>query len=112
MCYCIIQAMNHINQQKALHMLAQRIREAREEANLSQATLAEKVGVSDKAISSYEKGRSIPPFENLKRIAESTNRPLTYFTDESAVESLIATKLTTIEKELAAIKKLLTDRKK
>ncbi len=104
--------MNHIDQEKALQILAKRIREAREEANLSQATLAKHIGVSDKAISSYEKGRSIPPFENLKKIAESTNRPLTYFTDESAVESLIATKLTTIEKELAEIKKLLIDREK
>lgn len=103
--------MNHIDEQKALQTLAKRIREAREEANLSQATLAHHIGVSDKAISSYEKGRSIPAFENLKKIAETTNRPLTYFTDESAVESLIATKLTNIEKELAAIKKLLADRK-
>ncbi len=104
--------MNQIDQQKALQLLAKRIREAREQANLSQATLAKNIGVSDKAISSYEKGRSVPPFENLKKIAEQTNRPLTYFTDESAVESIIATKLATIEQELAAIKKLLTDREK
>lgn len=96
-----------MNQQKALHILAKRIREAREEANLSQVTLAKSIGVSDKAISSYEKGRSIPPFEKLQKIAETTDHPLTYFTDESATEELIVTKLATIEKELAAIKKLL-----
>lgn len=102
--------MNSPQQQKALHVLAKRIREAREGAQLSQATLAKNIGVSDKAISSYEKGRSTPPFEKLQKIAEQTAQPLTYFTDEAAIESLIAAKLTTIEHQLQEIKELLRDR--
>jgi len=96
--------------QKALQVLAKRIHEAREEAQLSQASLAKSIGVSDKAISSYEKGRSTPPFEKLQKIAEITSRPLTFFTDEAALDSLIAAKLTTIEQQLQEIKELLRKR--
>lgn len=87
--------------------IAKRIRQAREEAHLSQEELAQAVGVSDKSISAYEKSRSIPPVNKLKKIAESTHHPLNYFTDENIDEATIAAKLESIEKQLLEVKKLL-----
>src|ERR1700694_3453455 len=94
-------------QSKELEALAKRIRSARKEARLSQKSLATVIGVSDKSVSAYEQGRSIPPFEKLKKIASCTNRPLTYFTEDSTDESTIMSKLQTIEQEIDKIKKLL-----
>jgi transcriptional regulator with XRE-family HTH domain len=46
---------------------------ARISANVSQKELAEKLGLSDRAISAYETGRAIPPSSTLARIAEILN---------------------------------------
>jgi len=95
------------SRQEELKLLSQRIRNARKEARLSQAELAFAIGVSDKSVSAYEQGRSQPPFEKLKKIAQCTKRPLGYFTDEETNESAIVAKLRSIEQELIEIKKLL-----
>lgn len=87
--------------------IAKRIRQARVEAHLSQEQLAQAVGVSDKSISAYEKGRSTPPVNKLKKIAQSTNHPIGYFSDEDVPEAVIAAKLSSIEKQLEEVKKLL-----
>lgn len=87
--------------------LAKRIRQAREEAHLSQQQLGKTIGVSDKSVSAYEKGRALPSIEKLKKIATSTNQTLNFFTDSKIDQSLITNKLTTIELELKRIRKLL-----
>ena len=99
--------MRRDNKKDELTILAKRIRSARENAHLSQHTLGQHIGLSDKAISAYEKGRSQPPLENLRKIAQVTNHPLTYFTQEENDESAIAAKLLAIERELAEVKRLL-----
>lgn len=99
--------MKRSNKIDELTQLAQRIRSARENAHLSQDALGESIGVSDKAISAYEKGRSQPPLENLRKIAEATKHPLTYFTEEDNENSAIAAKLDSIERELTEVKRLL-----
>lgn len=93
--------------QKKLSELAERIKNARIAARLSQAKLAKGIGVSDKSISSYEQGRSVPPFEKLKKIAVTTNHPFAYFTEEHKDEAALQQKFHSIEQELAEIKKLL-----
>ena len=95
------------SQEKELNELAGRIRTARQEARLSQSLLGQHIGVSDKSISSYEQGRSTPPFAKLKRIAEFTNQPLSFFTQENNDEATITGKLLSIERELNEVKKLL-----
>lgn len=92
---------------KQLSLLAKRIRKARQNAHLSQAELGKGIGVSDKSVSSYEQGRSLPSLETLRKIAEQTNHPLTFFTDEEPSKADIAAKLSSIEKELNELKKLL-----
>lgn len=46
-----------------------RIKELREENNLTQKELASKLGVSNSTVCDWEKGRSQPDLETLKRIA-------------------------------------------
>ena len=99
--------MDSIKQQNELREIARKIRNARTEAHLSQAALGEYIGVSDKTISAYEKGRTIPPFEKLKKIAEYTRQPLMYFTHEQSDTVTIINKLTMIERELESIRTLL-----
>ncbi|HQA98776.1 MAG TPA: helix-turn-helix transcriptional regulator [Candidatus Dojkabacteria bacterium] len=45
--------------------LGERLKKAREEKRLTQRELAIKVGLSDKSISIYEKGKVYPPIRNL-----------------------------------------------
>lgn len=97
--------------QKQLTELALRIREARKNAHLSQEELGKYIGVSDKSVSAYEQGRSTPPISKLKKIAESTSHPLSYFTQEENQEALLVSKLANIERELAEVKKLLMEEK-
>lgn len=96
-----------VDKKKKVTDLAQRIRSARAHAHLSQHTLGDSIGVSDKSISAYEKGRSQPPLSNLKKIADATAHPLSYFTDDSNEASEISAKLQSIERELAEVKRLL-----
>lgn len=99
--------MKHVDTKAELTLLAKRIRAARENAHLSQQALGENIGLSDKSISAYEKGRSQPPLESLRKIADATNHPLTYFTQENIDEATITAKLASIERELAEVKRLL-----
>ena len=48
---------------------------ARKEAGLTQAQLAEYAGVSVQAVSKWENGKNLPDMDNLIRIAEITNTP-------------------------------------
>lgn len=92
---------------KSVNLLANRIFKARKEAHFSQQTLAQAIGVSDKSISAYEKGRATPSIDKLKKIATSTNQSLNFFTEEKWNQSLVKNKLNRIEHELKEIKKLL-----
>ncbi len=91
-----------------LNELSKRIKKAREESNLSQKELGQSLGLSDKTISSYEKGRSLPSLNQLKKIAQKTDYPLSFFTEEKkSTNDVLEKKIKTIEKELTEIKRLL-----
>ena len=51
-------------------LFAKRLRELRQEKNLSQAELAAKLGYGYTAISNYENGRNEPSFSDFIRICE------------------------------------------
>ena len=98
---------NKVPNQDDRASIASRIKNARIEAHISQRKLGANIGVSDKSISSYEKGRSIPPIKKLKKIAKATNKPLGYFTEEETMNIDIIGKLNIIEKELQEIRSLI-----
>ncbi len=92
--------------------LARRIQSARKHAKLSQRELATAIGLTDKSVSAYEKGRAIPPLEKLKQIANFTGRSLQYFTEEDTSALIIEKKLEGIQRELVQIKQLLARKTK
>lgn len=103
--------MKRVDQKKKLPELAKRISNARTNAHLSQHELGTNIGISDKSISAYEKGRTQPPLKNLQKIADATQHPLAYFTQEENDEGEITVKLHAIERELAEVKRLLKAKK-
>ncbi len=89
-----------------------RIKKARKEIGISQKQLAGYLRVSDKAVSSYEVGRTTPSFETIKKIGKIVHKPIAYFDKDSGINDLdLQIKIKTIEKELLEIKKLLKKRK-
>jgi transcriptional regulator with XRE-family HTH domain len=68
------------------HRFAARVKEIRRARGLTQQQLAEKTGRSTNAISSLERGISLPTFETLERLAEELNAPVRDFFDADASE--------------------------
>lgn len=90
--------------------LGEAIRRARKEAGLSQKELAMALSVSDKAVSSYEVGRAMPTLQTLQDLGRVVNKPLSYFDENTPVESIdLQIKLATIERELLEVRKLLSE---
>lgn len=88
--------------------LGQKIKYARRSLGWSQKQLGDMLKLSDKAVSSYEVGRAVPPLETLKEISKYTTKPMSYFlNDTTKNEHTIAEKITAIEEELREIKALL-----
>ncbi len=88
--------------------LKQKISRARKNAGLSQQALGEIIGVSDKAVSAYEVGRSSPPLKILKKISRATHQSLSYFIEnQPQTNDQIITKLDAVERELKALRRQL-----
>lgn len=66
-----------------LTALASRIRTARTQAGLTQEQLAGLVGVTQVAVSQWERGEHPPALGSLSGIAEATGRPLAWFVQEN-----------------------------
>lgn len=60
-----------------------RIKELRKEANLTQAKLAEEIGVSDASINKYEKEIMAPKIDKLEKMAEVFKVSVDYLTGKS-----------------------------
>jgi ribosome-binding protein aMBF1 (putative translation factor) len=56
--------------------LARQLRELREQENLSQGELAERVGTKQPAIARLESGRVVPRLDRLQKIASAVGRDL------------------------------------
>jgi len=72
-------------------ILAKRLKEARESKKYTQRDLGLLVGLSDKSISAYEKGKVIPPLEILVRIAKELEKPVSYFLEEDIDPDILVT---------------------
>ncbi|MBI3887948.1 helix-turn-helix transcriptional regulator [Candidatus Microgenomates bacterium] len=94
---------------KKLSELAIRIRESRIKVHLTQEDLGKQLGLSDKSISAYEQGRSIPPIRKLQELAKITSVPLSYFMeDTSGTYEALLQQFMAVEREFQELKKLLT----
>lgn len=59
-------------------IIAKNITALRKEARLTQAEIAEKINYTDKAVSKWERGESIPDVEILKKITDLFDVPFDY----------------------------------
>ena len=89
-----------------------RIREYRERAGVSQKKLGFALGLSDKAVSAYESGRTLPPLETLGRISTELKKPLKYFLIDDSEDSTFDDRLNEVEKQLQSILNEVKDIKK
>ena len=87
--------------------LANRIKQARKNSHISQRALGKSIGVSDKSISAYEHARSMPPLNQLTKIALRTRKPLPFFVEGKTAKSTLTRKLQSVEQELKEIHALL-----
>lgn len=87
--------------------LSKKILAARRKAHLSQDGLGDAIGVSDKSVSAYECGRSVPPLKKLQLIAEATKHPLSFFTGEDNMQAAIIAELHIVEEAFDNIKEML-----
>ncbi|HWA52341.1 MAG TPA: helix-turn-helix transcriptional regulator [Patescibacteria group bacterium] len=87
------------------NLLGKKIKTARVLVGLSQKELAEKLNLSEKTISAYEKGRATPPSPTLQRIANATNQYLQFFSENEGKDKTdeILEKLDIIIQELKRI---------
>ena len=70
--------------------LADKLKEARKNAGLSQTELAEKLCVSRQAVTKWETGKGIPDVENLKVLSQVLDVSIDYLLDEGeALEKTI-----------------------
>lgn len=65
-------------------IVANNIIQLRKENKLTQAELAQKLNYSDKAISKWERGESIPDIEILKKVADMFGVTIDYLVTENA----------------------------
>lgn len=99
--------MSRVTKKEVKDFVAVRIRQARQQAKLSQRDLGKELGVSDKTVSAWEVGRAEPSLEMLYNIGETTNQPINFFLRDQSQEYSIPSKLAAIEKELHKVRQLL-----
>ena len=69
-------------------IIAENIIQLRKQNKLTQVELAERLNYSDKAISKWERGESIPDVEILKKVAEMFGVTVDYLLTENASDSI------------------------
>lgn len=67
---------------------AERFKHLRKSKRLSQKEVAHYVGVSDRAVSKWEKGLSCPSVKSMTLLTRLFNKPLEHFIEESATHNL------------------------
>ena len=72
--------------------LAEKLKDARKNAALSQEQLAEKLCVSRAAVAKWESGKGLPDIENLKAISKLLDGSIDYLVDDGAEMDFRVTK--------------------
>lgn len=97
------------NKISLLNDLGMRIREAREEAKMSQLQVGLALAVSDKTISGYESARISPPIDKLVQLGELFKKPIGYFLGSDPKEYTVSSRLRAVEVMMKEIKKQLDE---
>lgn len=66
------------------------LRQLRMASNLSQKQMAERLGITDSAISQYETGRRTPPYETMESIADYFNVDMAYLLGKSDIPRVVS----------------------
>ena len=77
-----------------------RLKAIRNQRGLTQRKLAEEIGKSVQAVSSYERNSQIPPIEVMIGIADVLNVSLDYLVDRQSVNTYSFCNLKSIHKEI------------
>ncbi len=80
--------------------IGERIKKTRESEGLSQKLLGVKLGLSDKAISSYESGRTTPPIETMFKIAKELKKPISFFLESEEDDASLLERIDRIERSM------------
>lgn len=83
---------------------ALRLKMARKLSGLSQTELAQKLNSFQNQVARWEAGKSDPSVENIKRISEITNQPVSFFFEEGSLK-LIAINNEEYYRELYELRK-------
>lgn len=87
----------------SIKFVAERIKKAREDRGISQKKLGMILGLSDKAISAYEAGRTYPPLDTLFKLSKELSKPVTYFLEENGGKATVVDSLAKISEKIASI---------
>lgn len=68
--------------------LGERIKERRRELMMTQKDLGDKVQVTQKQISKYERNDSIPPLDVMEKLAIALKVPISYFIYETTTKNM------------------------
>jgi len=90
-------------------ILGKKIKQAREEARMSQLQLAVLLGLSDKTISGYETGRIEIPVKHLIQMGEIFKKPISYFIGSDPREYKLTSRLRAVEISMREIRKQLNE---
>lgn len=74
--------------------VGEKIRQAMREANLTQRKLAEKLGITNPVVSVWITGKRNPKPDTIRRIAEATGKPYSFFVGEEFLPTVKAMPLT------------------
>ncbi|OGC62262.1 hypothetical protein A2264_03165 [candidate division WWE3 bacterium RIFOXYA2_FULL_46_9] len=81
-------------------IIGTKIRGLRLKLNISQASFGKKIGLSGKAISSYETGVSEPPLRVLEDISDTYSTPLIRVDTKNKLENLLTELRTVLEESI------------
>ncbi len=83
--------------------VAQRVREAREEAGLTQAQLAKRVDKTQTAVSFWESGKRTPGLDDLIQLSDALKKDVYYFLPSTEMHMPVATMLRAVADRLASV---------
>jgi transcriptional regulator with XRE-family HTH domain len=71
--------------------LSKKIKQALFDTNLTQKELSRKIGISQHQVSNLVCGAGTTKIKTLKKIAQATNKPLSYFLEDSDSDKIVNT---------------------